>query len=183
MKRSIIIAVVGFVVAPAALGAQTTDSDMAGWNTYRNESGEYEFRYPDTLKLSIPTGKICTNGDCRAIEEIMLRRLDISDGKSEVRSMQLTIRRGVNSQRLPIRQWYEALAQRPLNSAETVISVGGKTAIRRGPLVPGREGMVPNNETYVPLNPMDVLDVYVSSGSAQWTELCAKVLSTLTFTK
>jgi hypothetical protein len=89
--------------------------------------------------------------------------------------MLFTIQRGINPQRLPIRQWYEALAHRPLNSSETLVSLGGRPAIHRGP--------VPDNATFVPLNETDVLTIAVVDGPPEWTELCDKVVSTVTVTK
>ena len=72
--------------------------------------------------------------------------------------MSFIIQRGINPQHLPIQRWYEALAHRPVQrDSETVITVGGKPAIRRGPLVKAvtvhtvdgktvsERGMVPDN--------------------------------------
>ena len=196
MKLWATIVMVAFMAMPALLEAQTTDADTAGWKTYRNESGEYEVKYPNTVSLSIPSGKACTDGKCKAIEEVMLMGSDSTDGKARVKSMSFIIQRGVNPQHLPIQQWYEALAHRPIQlDSETVITVGGKPAIRRGPLVKAvtvhtvggktvssREGMVSDNTVYVPLSETDVLTISSPSGSAL-SETYRKVLSTLTFTK
>jgi hypothetical protein len=193
MNLGKVIAVGVLLAVPAFLDAQT--SDTAGWKTYRNESGEYQFRFPDTLHLSIPTGKTCSNGECKAIENVMLSSLE-SNGPGSVKSMSFMIQRGINPQRLPIQQWYEGLAHRPLRpDSEAVATVGGKAAIRRGPLVNAvtvhteggktvsrSEGMVPDDTLYVPLNSTDVLTVSSPSGSAL-SETYAKVRSTLTFTK
>jgi hypothetical protein len=91
---------------------------------------------------------------------------------------------------------YERLAHRPLNSSESVISVGGRLAVHRGPRVHGAtvttvggkkvstsEGLVADNETYVALDATDVLNISCSSGSADWAELCSAVVSTLTLAK
>jgi hypothetical protein len=174
MRRSIITALMAFMLVSAALAAQTSDADTASWRSYRNASGEYEFKYPDTLKPSIPTGTRCTNGDCKPVEDVSLRGQTVVGGKITARNMLLTIQRGINPQRLPIQQWYEALARRPLNASETVISLGGKTAIHRA---------MPDNATYVPLNETDVLTIAVVDGPPEWTELCDKVLSTVAVTK
>lgn len=196
MKLWTAIAVVAFMAMPALLEAQTIDADTAGWKVYQNESDGYNVKYPNTLSLSIPSGKTCRNGECKAIEEVMLMGSDSTDGKASVKSMSFIIQRGINPQRLPIQQWYEALAHRPVQpDSETVITVGGKPAIRRGPLVKAvtvhpvggttissSEGMVPNNTVYVPLNEIDVLTISNPSGSALG-ETYAKVLSTLAFTK
>jgi hypothetical protein len=172
MRRSIVIAAIAVLLAPAALAAQINDSDTAGWQIYRNASGEYEFRYPDKLKPDLPTGTGCTNGDCKALEDVSLRGQTVTDGKITVRNMLFVIQRGINPQHLPVQQWYEALAHRPLNASENVISLGGKTAIRRG--------HVPDNATYVPLNETDILTIAIVDGPPEWTELCDKVLSTVT---
>jgi hypothetical protein len=196
MKLWTAIAVVAFMAMPALLEAQTTNVDTAGWKAFRNESGGYEVKYPNTLSLSIPSGKTCQNGECKAVEEVMLMGSDSADGKASVKSMSFIIQRGINPQHLPIQQWYEALAHRPVQpDSETVITVAGKHAIRRGPLVKAvtvhtvggktvssSEGMVPDNTVYVPLNDTDVLTISSPSGSALG-ETCAKVLSTLAFTK
>jgi hypothetical protein len=172
MRRSIVIAAIAVLLAPAALAAQINDSDTAGWQIYRNASGEYEFRYPDKLKPDLPTGTGCTNGDCKALEDVSLRGQTVTDGKITVRNMLFVIQRGINPQHLPVQQWYEGLAHRPLNASENVISLGGKTAIRRG--------HVPDNATYVPLNETDILTIAIVDGPPEWTELCDKVLSTVT---
>jgi hypothetical protein len=196
MKLWSAIAIAAFIAVPAILEAQTTDADTAGWKTYRNESGEYEVKYPNTLSLSIPTGKTCRNGECKAIEEVMLMGWDSAEGKASVKSMSFIIQRGINPQHLPIQQWYEALAHRHVQSdSETVITAGGKPAIRRGPLakavtvhtvggktVSSSEGMVPDNTVYAPLNDTDVLTISSPSGSAL-SETYGKILSTLTFIK
>jgi hypothetical protein len=196
MKLWTAIAIAAFIAVPAVLHAQTTDAGTAGWKTYRNESGEYEVKYPNTLSLSIPSGKTCMNGECKAVEEVMLMGSESTDGKPGVKSMSFIIQRGINPQRLPIQQWYEALAHRPVQpDSEAVITAGGKPAIRRGPLVKavtahtvngktvsGSEGMVPDNTVYVALNETDVLTISSPSGSAL-SEICRRVLSTLTFTK
>jgi len=188
------IAVGVLLAIPAFLNAQT--SDTADWKIYRNESGEYQFRFPDTLHLSIPTGKTCSNGECKAIEHVMLSSLESKDGQGSVKSMSFMIQRGINPQHLPIQQWYEALAHRPLRpDSEAVATMGGKTAIRRGPLVKAvtlhtqdgktvsrSEGMVPDDTVFVPLNGTDVLTVSNPSDSSL-SETYAKVRSTLTFTK
>jgi hypothetical protein len=49
MKLWATIVMVAFMAMPALLEAQTTDADTAGWKTYRNESGEYEVKYPNTV--------------------------------------------------------------------------------------------------------------------------------------
>ena len=175
MRRSIVVAAIAFLLAPAALAAPTSDSDTAGWQIYRNASGEYEFKYPDKLKLDLPTGTRCTNGDCKALEDVSLRGQTVTDGKIKVRNMLFVIQRGINPQHLPVQQWYEALAHRPLNASESVISLGGKTAIHRG--------YVPDNATYVPLNETDILTIAIVNGPPEWTELCDKVLSTVTVIK
>jgi len=196
MKLSTTIAIMAFMAMPAVLEAQATDADTAGWKTYRNESGEYEVKYPSTLSLSIPRGTTCGAGKCKAIEEVMLMGSDSTDGKASVKSMAFIIQRGINPQHLPIQRWYEALAHRPLQpDSETVITVGGKSAIRRGPLaktvtvhtvggktVSSKEGMAPDNTVYVPLRETDVLTISSPSGSAL-SEIYGKVLSTLTFSK
>jgi hypothetical protein len=196
MKLCTTIAIVAFIATPAVLEAQATAVDTAGWKTYRNESGEYEVKYPNALSLSIPSGKTCGDGKCKAIEEVMLMGSDSMDGKASIKSMSFIIQRGINPQHLPIQRWYEALAHRPVQpDSETVITVGGKLAIRRGPSVKavtvhtaGRktvsdsEGMVPDNTVYVALNETDVLTISSPSSSAL-SETYAKVLSTLTFTK
>jgi hypothetical protein len=105
--------VAALMAAPVLLAAQATDADTAGWKTYRNESGEYELKYPNTLSLSIPTGKTCTNGECKPIEEVMLMESDSAGGKPSIKSMSFIIQRSINPQHLPIQQWYEALAHRP----------------------------------------------------------------------
>lgn len=121
---------------------------------------------------------------------------DATGGKVTIKSMSFIIQRGVNPRHLPIQQWYEALAHRPVQpDLETVITVAGKPAIRRGPLVKAIavhtvggnpvtsiEGIVPDNTVYVPLNDTDVLTISSPSGSALGAT-CAKVLSTLAFTK
>jgi hypothetical protein len=132
---------------------------LAGKHTETNP-GEYEVKYTNTLTLSIPSGgKTCGNGECRAIAEVMLMGSDSTDGKVSVKSMSFIIQRGINPQHLPIQQWYEALAHRPVQpDSETVITASGKPAIRRGPLVKAvtvhavggktvssGEGMVPDN--------------------------------------
>lgn len=196
MKLWTVIAIAAFIAVPAVLDAQTTNAGTTGWKTYRNESGEYEVKYPDSLSLSIPSGKTCEKGECKAVEELMLMGSDSTDGKPSVKSMSFIIQRGINPQRLPIQQWYEALAHRPVQrDSETVITAGGKPAIRRGPLVKAvtvhtvdgktvssSESMVPDNTVYVPLNETDVLTISSPSGSA-FSEICSRVLSTLTFTK
>jgi hypothetical protein len=196
MKLLTAIAVAAFMAMPVLLEAQTTDADTAGWKAFRNESGGYEVKFPNTLSLSTPSGKTCENGECKAIEEVMLTGSDSEDGKTTIKSMSFIIQRGINPQHLPIQQWYEALAHRPVQSdSETVITVAGKPAIRRGPLVKAvtvhtvgkktvsrSEGMVPDNTVYVPLNDTDVLTISSPSGSALG-ETCTKVLSTLAFTK
>jgi len=196
MKLCTTIAIVAFIATPAVVEAQATDADTAGWKTYRNESGEYEIKYPNALSLSIPSGKTCGDGKCKAIEEVMLMGSDSTDGKASVKSMSFIIQRGINPQHLPIQRWYEALAHRPVQpDSETVITAGGKPAIRRGPLVKAvtvhnvdgktvseSEGMVPDNTVYVPLNETDVLTISSPSSSAL-SEIFAKVLLTLTFTK
>jgi hypothetical protein len=196
MKLWTAIAMAALIAVPAVLDAQTTDAGTAGWKTYRNESGEYEVKYPTTLSLSIPSGKTCMNGECKAVEEVMLMGSDSTDGKPSVKSMSFIIQRGINPQHLPIQQWYEALAHRPVQpDSETVITAGGKPAIRRGPLVKAvtvqtvnektvssSEGMVPDNTVYVPLNETDVLMISSPSGSAL-SEICSRVLSTLILTK
>jgi hypothetical protein len=196
MKLWTAIAVVAFMAIPALLEAHTTGADTAGWKAVRNESGGYEFKFPNTLSLSTPSGKTCGNGECNAIEEVMLTGSDSADGKATIKSMSFIIQRGINPQHLPIQQWYEALAHRPVQSdSETVITLAGKPAIRRGPLVKAvtvhtvgkktvssSEGMVPDNTVYVPLNDTDVLTISSPSGSALG-ETCAKVLSTLAFIK
>jgi hypothetical protein len=61
---------------------------------------------------------------------------DSTDVKASVTSMSFIIQRGINPQHLPIQQWYEALAHRPVQpDSETAITVGGESAIRRGPIV------------------------------------------------
>ena len=196
MKLLTTIAMVAFIATPAVLEAQTTDADTAGWKTYGNESGEYQIKYPNALSLRIPSGKTCGDGKCKAIEEVMRMGSDSTDGKVSIKSMSFIIQRGINPQHLPIQRWYEALAHRPVQrDSETVITVGGKPAIRRGPLVKAvtvhtvdgktvseSEGMVPDNTVYVPLNETDVLTISSPSSSAL-SETYAKVLSTLTFTK
>jgi hypothetical protein len=196
MKLWTAIAIAAFIAAPAVLHAQTTDAATAGWKTYRNESGEYEVKYPNTLSLSIPSGKTCSSGECKAVEEVMLMGSDSTGGKPSVKSMSFIIQRGINPQHLPIQKWYEALAHRPVQpDSEAVITAGGRPAIRRGPLVKAvtadsvngktvssSEGMVPDNTVYVPLNETDVLTISSPSGSALG-EICRRVLSTLTFTK
>ena len=196
MKLCTTIAIVAFIATPTVLEAQATDADTAGWKTYRNESGEYEIKYPNALSLSIPSGKTCGDGNCKAIEEVMLMGSDSTDGKASIKSMSFIIQRGINPQHLPIQRWYEALAHRPVQpDSETVITAGGKPAIRRGPLVKAvtvhtvdgktvseSEGMVPDNSVYVPLDETDVLTISSPSSSAL-SETFAKVLSTLTFTK
>jgi hypothetical protein len=196
MKSWMAIAIAALIALPAVLDAQTTDAGTAGWKTYRNESGEYEVKYPTTLSLSIPSGKTCMNGECKAVEEVMLMGSDSTDGKPSVKSMSFIIQRGINPQHLPIQQWYEALAHRPVQpDSETVITAGGKPAIRRGPLVKAvtvhtangktvssSEGMVTDNTVYVLLNETDVLSIASPSGSAL-SEICSRVFSTLTFTK
>jgi hypothetical protein len=194
MKLLAAIGVVAFMAMPALLGAQTTDT--AGWKAYKSESGGYTIKYPNTLSLSIPSGKACSDGECRAIEEVMLMGSDSTDVKSSVKSMSFIVQRGINPQHLPIQQWYEGLAQRHIQpDSETVITVGGKPAIRRGPLVravtvhtaggktiSSSEGMAADNTVYVPLNETDVLTISSPSGSALG-ETCGKVISTLTFSK
>ena len=196
MKLCTTIAIVALIATPAVLEAQATDVDTAGWKTYRNESGEYEIKYPKALSLSIPSGKTCADGKCKAIEEVMLMGSDSTDGKASIKSLSFIIQRGINPQHLPIQRWYEALSHRPVRpDSETVITAGGKPAIRRGPLVKAvtvhtvdgktvseSEGMVPDNTVYVPLNETDVLTISSQSSSAL-SETYAKVLSTLTFTK
>jgi hypothetical protein len=196
MKLWTAIAIVASIAVPAVLDAQTLDAGTAGWKTYRNESGAYEVKYPNTLSLSIPSGKTCMNGECKAVEEVVLMGSDSADGKPSVKSMSFIIQRGINPQHLSIRQWYEALAHRPVQpDSETVITAGGKPAIRRGPLVKAvtvhtvngktvssSQGMVPDNTVYVALNETDVLTISIPSGSALG-EICSRVLSTLTFTK
>jgi hypothetical protein len=196
MKLWTAIAIAAFIAVPAVLHAQTTDAGTAGWKTYRNESGEYEVKYPNTLSLSIPSGKTCSSGECKPVEEVMLMGSDSTDGKLSVKSMSFIIQRGINPQRLPIQQWYEALAHRPVQpDSEAVITAGGRPAIRRGPLVKAvtshsvngktvssSEGMVPDNTVYVPLNETDVLTISSPSGSALG-EIYRRVLSTLTLTK
>jgi hypothetical protein len=196
MKLWMALAIAALAAVPADLDAQTTDAGGPGWKTYRNESGDYEVKYPNTLSLSIPSGKTCINGECKTVEEVMLMGPDSTDGKPSVKSMSFIIQRGINPRHLPIQQWYETLAQRPVQpDSETVITVGGKPAIRRGPLVKamtvhtinGKTGssserMVPDNTVYVPLNETDVLTISSPSGSAL-SEICSRVLSTLTFTK
>jgi hypothetical protein len=196
MRLWITIAVVALMAMPSVLEAKTTNADTTGWKTYRSESGGYEFEYPDTVSLSIPSGKSCTNGECKAIEEAMLMGSDSTDGKPSVKSMSFIIQRGINPQHLPIQQWYESLAQRPIQpDSETIITVGGKLAIRRGPPVKvaavhsfdekpvsSTAGTVSGNTVYVPLNKTDVLTISSPSSGASLSEICQKVLSTLTFT-
>ena len=196
MKLWPAIAVMAFATLSAIFEAQATDADTANWKTYRNESGEYEVKYPNTLALSIPSGKTCSNGACRAIEEVMLMGADSTDGKASIKSMSFVIQRSINPQHLPIQQWYEALAHRPLQpDSEAVITAGGKAAIRRGPLVKGiavqtvggktvtsSEAVIPGYTVYVPLNKTDMLTISIPPGSAL-SQTCGRVLSTLTFTK
>ena len=52
-----------------------------------------------------------------------------------------------------------------------------------GKIVSRSEGMVPDNTTYVPLNETDVLTIAIADGPREWTDLCDKVRSTLSFTK
>ena|ERR1700720_3787978 len=198
MKLWTIIAVVAYMAGPAILEAQTTEADTAGWKAYRNESGGYEVKYPDTLSLSMPSGKTCSNGECNAIEQVMLTGRDSSDGQAIViGSMSFIIQRGINPRHLPIQQWYEALAHRPVNPAsETIVTVGGKPAIHRGPLtkavtvttvggktISSHEGMAPENTIFVPLNGTDVLTISNHSSGIALRETYSRVLSSLTFTK
>jgi hypothetical protein len=187
---------VAALIATTLTEAHAAAADTAGWKTYRDATSGYEVKYPRTLSLSIPSGKTCTNGECQAIEEVMLMGADTADGKASVKSMSFTIQRGINPQHLPIQRWYEALAHRPLQpNSETVMTVGGKPAIRRGPLakavtvhtvdgkpVSSSEGMVADTTVYVPLNATDVLTISLPSGSVLG-ETCGKVLATLTFTR
>src|SRR5215469_6159913 len=86
---------VGFV-ATLAVNTPRAAPDMADWQTYRNDAGGYAFKYPGGLSLSIPSGTVCTNGDCKPVEEVMLRRYTPADGS--IRTLQFIIQRGINPQ-------------------------------------------------------------------------------------
>ena len=114
---------------------------MAGWQTYRNDADGYAFKYPGGLSLSIPSGTVCTNGGCKPVEEVMLRRYTAADGS--IKTLQLIIQRGINPQHLSLQQWYESLAHRPLDPAfERTMTIAGRAAVARGPRVPGVTGGV-----------------------------------------
>jgi len=185
---------VGFV-ATLAVNTPRAAPDMADWQTYRNDAGGYAFKYPGGLSLSIPSGTVCTNGDCKPVEEVMLRRYTPADGS--IRTLQFIIQRRINPQHLLVQQWYESLAHRPLDPAfERTVTMAGRTAVARGPLVPGvkgrvevgktvsaKEALLEDDTSYVALNDSDILTISISSGPAEWKELCRGVVSTLTFKK
>ena len=202
-RRPVFLAVsVAVFIVAALLPARATpavksnDTGVASWRIYHNASGEYAFGYPDTLKPNIPTGTSCTNGRCTALEDVSVTGATVADGKMTVRNILFAIQRGINPRRLPVQRWYESLAHRLLNSSETVISIGGRFAIHRGPfarassaiVINGKrvsrgEKVMPDNTTYVPLNKTDMLTISITDGPPEWVVLCNKVRSTLTFTK
>jgi hypothetical protein len=195
MKLCIAIVVVAFMATPTLLEAQTTDA--TNWKMYHSKSGGYAIRYPNALSLSVPSGNTCSNGECKPIEQAMLMGSDSTAGKASVTSMSFIIQRGINPQHLPIQQWYEALAHRPVQpDSETAITVGGKSAIRRGPTVKAvtvqavagkavssSKGTAKDFTVYVPLNDTDVLTISIPSSGSVLNEAYGKVLSTLTFNK
>jgi hypothetical protein len=195
MKSWIAITIVAFIAIPIILEAQATDT--VAWKAYQNKSGGYEIRYPNALSLSVPSGTSCSNGECQPIEQVVLMGSNSTDGKAGVNSMSFIIQRGINPQHLPIQQWYEALAQRPIQPDwETAIAVGGKSAIRSGPLfkaatvqpirgktVSASKGTESANTVYVPLNDTDVLTISIPSSGSALGETFERVLATVTFRK
>jgi hypothetical protein len=195
MQSWIAISIVAFMAMPIRLEAQTTDT--VGWKAYQDKSGGYEIRYPSALFLTVPSGNSCSNGECKPIEEVLLMGSDSTDGKASVTSMSFIIQRGINPQHLPIQQWYEALAHRPVQrDSETAITVGGKSAIRRGPIVKSAtvqsvgantvsssKGTATDIAVYVSLNDTDVLTISGPSSGSALSETFGKVLTTLTFRK
>ena len=74
------------------------------------------------------------------------------------------------------------------------MTIAGRTAVARGPLVPGVTARIEGGKTvsttetlleadtsYVALNDSDVLTISISAGPAEWKDLCRDVVSTLTF--
>lgn len=192
----VIAAAVSLLFVQVAGPAKGGETDIAEWHVYRDASGEYEFKYPDSLKLDVLSGTRCANGQCGKLEEVSLRGLTVTDGKTVIRNMLFSIQRGINPRRLPVQQWYESLAHRPLNRSETIISIGGKFAIHRGPflrspsvaIINGRsvsrpEELIPDNSTFVPLDGTDMLTISASDGPSEWVKLCNRVRSGLTFAK
>ncbi len=178
------------VLTSALLEAQGSEAGSAGWKTYRNESGDYEFTYPGTMSLSVPKGETCSGGKCKATEQVMLSGCEGAKGGL----MSFVIQRGINPEHLAIRQWYESLAHRPLDKASEILtSVGGKPAIHRGPLIEGvsaqsdqgkivssRKAMLPDDTTFLAINASDVLSISINSTGTKRSEVCARVLSTIT---
>lgn len=124
-----------------------------------------------------------------------LRRYTPADGS--IRMLQSTIQRGINPQHLSMQQWYESLAQRPLDPAfERAVTIAGRTAVTRGPRVPGvtgrieggktvsaTEALLEDDTTYVALNVGDLLTIYSNPGPTEWKDLCRDVVSTLALKK
>jgi len=174
----------------AALDPPVAHGDAADWKTLRNSADDYSARYPATMMVSVARGRGCTDGDCHPIEQM---EIGLGDGQS----MTWAIQRNINPQHLPIRQWYESLVHRALvPKMERLVMVGGRGAIHRGPTAPGitietldgkevsrREGLLPNDVVFVPLNDNDILTILIKAKTPEGKATFDAVLETVRFSR
>lgn len=179
-RRSLIAAVL-------ALTAGASAASEASWKLLREPTGTYTLQYPDTLAMAVPNGNACSNGICRPTEEAILA--------GPAGSMILLIQRGINPKHLTARRWYESLSRRPIQpSTEILIQIGGRNAIRRGPLIPGTivhiasgrqisraSGLLRDNTIFVPVNRSDILTISLRPKNQSGADLFRKILETISF--
>ncbi len=206
-QRQILALLFSLALAPASLFAAPVAA-TADWKTYNSDKGEYAFKYPEWLHVGMDSGQTCVNNVCKPIEAISLRYLDNSDlAKPMVRNISFTVQRNMNPNALPIDKLYESLSHKPLGPNETVIAVGGKKAVRRGPNTPtqkvtvpigpdgktptvtlGGKNAQPNSisgtyDYYIPLNATDILTTHCGSTGSLFDETCRTIVLTLAFLK
>lgn len=160
--------------------------DIESWKTYQNAKGEFEIKYPNSLKLHEQSGTSCIDNVCHADESFTLENSDKSINIS------FFIQRQLIKNNMSLTQYFESQLRRPLNPPlEKIVSFAGKPAIQRKGMFPTvisttKDGKTTTTQssTYmnavdIQMNQTDVLSINCKSTS----KIYDKVLSTLKFSK
>jgi hypothetical protein len=170
-----LVAILMLSVATTAASAQSPPRiDVSGWTIYRNESMGFETRHPGHWGVTSATGTPPEN---------VLMGEPVQAGKERV-FIQFWVQRNMNTQGVPIAQWYgDQMKRMPPESVKGITTthavIGGRPAVHRTRI--GTLGR--STDYFVALNKSDVFQISILRPAAE-TQLDATLdtlLSTVTF--
>jgi hypothetical protein len=105
-------------------------ADTSGWQTYRSDQGEFEFRYPPDLSPKAQKGTHCVDDVCRPLESWQFHRGD-SDKGSTTQVIHMSIQRQLVKGGRSLVSEFESEVGRALDPAtERAVEIDGVQAIR-----------------------------------------------------